>query len=422
MRRLFAIVCSAMLATVWVAGAPQQSVAPIVVEHATVINVDSGARWADHTVVISGNRISAVGPSGTIKAPAGAHIVDGRGKFVIPGIWDMHVHALFNGYNRTLSYLAANGITGVRDMASRFEDVMEVRKPHGTGVIWPRTVVSGPGLDGIPPNLPGVPAGVLLVIPTPEAGREIVDRLAAARVDLVKVRNALSRETYYAIAEEAKRWHLPFEGHLPPDVNIVEASDAGQRTIEHLVGLQAACAANATALRPDPANTQPIEINRAKCEETVWHLARNGTWFTPTIGGPGQGDNRTRQFNLKITLIAAQAGVRMLAGTDWPGGNFANANRSVHLEMQGLVEAGLTPQEALRTATLNPAILLNMTDQLGSIEQGRLADLVLLEGDPLVDIANTRKIAAVVVNGQLIDPALRKKLLDDEEAARRAAR
>ena len=181
-------------------------------------------------------------------------------------------------------------------------------------------------------------------------------------------------------------------------------------------------AAASAALRPDPANTQPIEINRARCEETVRHLVRNRTWFTPTIGGPGQGDNRVRQLNLKIILMAAQAGIRMLAGTDWPGGNFANANRSVHLEMQGLVEAGLTPQEALRTATVNPAILLNLTDQLGSVEQGKLADLVLLDGDPLVDITNTTKIAAVVVNGQLIDAALRKKLLDAEEAARRASR
>jgi hypothetical protein len=181
----------------------------------------------------------------------------------------------------------------------------------------------------------------------------------------------------------------------------------------------AQCAADPAALRPDPNNTRPIEINRARCEDTVRHLVRNKTWFTPTIGGPGQGDARIRQLNFKITQIAAQAGVRMLAGTDWPGGNFANANRSVHLEMQGLVEAGLTPQEALRTATVNPAILLNMTDQLGSVEQGKLADLVLLDGDPLVDIKNTTRISAVVANGRLIDAALSKKLVD-EEMARRA--
>jgi imidazolonepropionase-like amidohydrolase len=334
----------------------------------------------------------------------------------------MHVHALFNGFNRTMPFLAASGVTGIRDMASRFQDVADVRRPRDAGVIWPRIVLTGPGLDGIPPNLPGVPEGVLLVITTPEQGRQIVDKLAAAHVDMVKVRNALSKETYYAIAEEAKRWGLPFSGHLPPDVNILEASDLGQNPVEHMNGLQALCAANPAVLRPDPNNTQPIEMNRAKCEETVRHLVRNGTWLTPTIGGPGQGDARIRQYNLRIAQLALQAGVQMLAGTDWPGGNFSNVNRSVHLEMQGLVEAGLTPQEALKTATVNPAALLKMTDQLGSIEQGKLADMVLLDGDPLVDITNTTKISAVVVNGELIDAALRKKLLDAEEAARRAPR
>ena len=401
------------------ASAQAPASAVLAIEHVTVINVETGARWQDQTVIVTGNRITSVGASTTITTPTAARVIDGRGKFLIPGIWDMHVHALFNGVDRTLPFLAATGVTGIRDMASRFDDVLDVRKRRDSGAIWPRIVVSGPGLDGVPPNLPvPPPEGVLLVITTPAAGQQIVDRLAAAKVDLVKVRNGLSRETYFAIAEEAKRWRLPFEGHLPPDVNITEASDTGQRTIEHFNGFQALCAADPATLRPDPNNTRPIEVNRAKCEETARHLVRNKTWFTPTIGGPGQGDRRIRELNFKITQIAAQAGVRMLAGTDWPGGGFANVNRSVHLEMQGLVEAGLTPQEALRTATVNPAILLNMTDQLGSVEQGKLADLVLLDGDPLVDITNTTRISAVVANGRLIDAALRKKLVDEEMARR----
>ena len=235
----------------------------------------------------------------------------------------------------------------------------------------------------MPPNfgpLP-VPPGVLLVITTPEQGRAIVNTLASAKVDAIKVRNALTTETYMAIAQEAKRWGIPFDGHLPPDVNIVQASDAGQRVVEHLQGLAALCAANPAALNqgrgqgagpaqgpaPPP---QPIEINRARCEETARHLIRNGTWLTPTIGAPVPGNNPVRQFNLQITQIAAQAGVPMLAGTDWPGILFSNGQRSVHQELAGLVEAGLTPQQALRTATVNPARLFNMNEQLGSIEQG----------------------------------------------------
>jgi imidazolonepropionase-like amidohydrolase len=122
---------------------------------------------------------------------------------------------------------------------------------------------------------------------------------------------------------------------------------------------------------------------------------------------------------LQLVSIAAQAGVQMLAGTDWPGGPFRNPDGTVHRELQGLVEAGLTPQQALVTATVNPAVLLNITDQLGSIERGKLADLLLLDGDPLVDITNTTRIDTVIANGKLIDAALRKKLLDAEAAARR---
>jgi imidazolonepropionase-like amidohydrolase len=261
------------------------------------------------------------------------------------------------------------------------------------------------------------------VVTTPQQGRDMVNRLAAAHVDLVKVRNALTTETYMAIADEAKRWGLPFDGHLPPDVNIVQASDAGQRAIEHLNGLADLCAADPAALRQGrgqgpgagqgQAPAQPIQLNRARCEETARHLVRNGTWLTPTIGGPTPAPNAVRQFNLQIVQIAAQAGVPMLAGTDWPGINFSNGQRSVHQELAGLVEAGLTPQQALRTATVNPAILFKMKDQLGSVEQGKLADLLLLDGDPLVDITNTNRIAAVVVDGKLIDAERRKKMLDD---------
>jgi Amidohydrolase family len=423
MSRIVALLCVVTFAATLVFAARQQQASSastvIAVEHATVINVATGARWPDQTVVVTGNRIASVGASGSVSIPAGARTVDGLGKFLIPGIWDMHVHALFNGINRTLPYLAAIGITGIRDMASSFEQVAEVRRQKDNGAIWPRLVVSGPGLDGVPPNFPfPVPEGVLLVITSPQQGRDIVNRLAAARVDLIKVRNGLSRETYFAIAEEAKRWRLPFDGHLPPEVNIVEASDTGQRVVEHLPGLQALCAANPAALRPGPGNTQPIELNRVKCEETVRHLVRNRTWFDPTVGGPGQGDARIRQFNLQLVSIAAQAGVQMLAGTDWPGGPFMNPDGNVHRELQGLVEAGLTPQQALVTAIVNPAILLNMTDQLGSIEQGKLADLLLLDGDPLVDITNTTRIAVVIADGKLIDAALRQKLLDAEAAAR----
>lgn len=433
MLRMCGVVCALMCAVAIRTGSAQQSApsSALVIQNVTVINVETGARWTDQTVVVTGNRISAVGQASAIRPPAAARVVDGRGKFLIPGLWDTHVHALFNGFNQAMPYLAAIGVTSVRDMASSFAQVADARTPReDPNFIAPRAaVLSGPGLDGVPPNfgpLP-VPPGVLLVVTTPEQGRAVVNRLAAAHVDLVKVRNALTTETYMAIADEAKRWGLPFDGHLPPDVNIVQASDAGQRAIEHLNGLADLCAANPAALRQGRGQgagqgpAQPIQLDRARCEETARHLVRNGTWLTPTIGGPAPAQNPVRQFNFQIVQIAAQAGVPMLAGTDWPGINFSNGQRSVHQELAGLVEAGLTPQEALRTATVNPAILFKMRDQLGSVEQGKLADLVLLDGDPLVDITNTNRIAAVVVDGKLIDAERRKKMLDDFAAVLKKA-
>jgi imidazolonepropionase-like amidohydrolase len=438
MLRLLTVVSTLVCATAVGPAAAQQAVAPppIVIENVTVINVDTGARWPDQTVVVTGNRISAVGVSASVTRPAGARVVDGRGKFLIPGVWDSHVHALFNKFDVAMPYLAAIGITSVRDMANSFEQLADARRPReDPNFIAPRlAVATGPGLDGVPPNfgpLP-VPPGVLLVITTPEQGRAIVNTLVKAKVDAIKVRNALTTETYMAIAQEAKRWGIPFDGHLPPDVTLVQASDAGQRVVEHLNGLADLCAADPSALRqgrgrgagpgqgqsPPP---QPIALNRARCEETARHLVRNRTWLTPTIGAPVPGNNPVRQFNLQITQIAAQAGVQMLAGTDWPGINFSNGQRNVHQELAGLVEAGLTPQQALRTATVNPATLFNLSDQLGSVEQGKLADLLLLDADPLVDITNTTKIAAVVVDGKLIDPARRQKMLDDFAAVLKAA-
>ena len=404
---------------------PSGSSSAFAIEHVTVINVETGARSADQTVVVSGERITEAGPAANVKTPVGARIVDGRGKFLIPGIWDMHVHAL-RSLHRVLPLAVANGITGIRDMGATLAEVPEARQARQNGLVSPRLILAGEGLDGVESSDRGLPPHP--IVRTPAEGRAIVQRLAAGKVDFIKVHNGLARDTYYAVVDEAKRHGLPFDGHLPPEVNIIEASDAGQRSIEHMNGLQALCVADPAALQrraPDaPPNTQPIAINQAKCDETIRHLARNGTWLAPTVGAPGGGDSRMRQFTLKLIQLAAKGGVRLLAGTDWPGPGFALGNYArtdsgnVMDELAGLVEAGLTPAEALRTATSNPAILLKMTDQLGSVERGKLADLLLLEADPLLNIANTKRIAAVVVNGRLIDGAQRKKLLDDEQAAR----
>ena len=396
------------------------------IEHVTVINVENGTRAADQTVVVTGNKITAVGPAAKTKAPAGARTVDGTGKFLIPGIWDMHVHAL-RLMDRGLPLAVYYGITGIRDMGSTLEQVGEARARVAKGeILSPRLYLAGPPLNGTP-NRPGFPPGQR--VQTPEEGRQIVEKLAATKVNMVKIHDGLSRETYFAIAAAAKAKGLPFEGHLPPEVDFNEASDTGQRTVEHMPPLRESCVSDKTQLgrgQPgSPAQTQPIALDQAKCEATIKHIVKNGTWWAPSIGGPGAGNKRVRDYDLKITNMAYKGGVKILAGTDWPGGgfsfgNYSGADRTILDELIGLVEAGLTPQDALKAAITNPVALFKLKDQLGAVARGKLADLDLLDGDPLADISNIKKISAVVVNGRLIDAAERKKIFDAEMAARKA--
>ncbi len=405
---------------------PPAAIDAFAIENVTIIDVESGNRSADQTVVVSGNRITAVGTD-DVAVPAGARVIDGQGQFLIPGVWDMHVHAL-RAPEQALPLAVASGLTGVRDMGSTLAQVPETREAIANGLVAPRLIIAGEGLEGVPGGFPGLPPNTVLA--TPEEGREMVRKLAALDVDFLKAHTRLNEDTFYAILDEAETFGIPVDGHLQPGLDIIEASDAGQRTIEHLNGLQMACARDPAALDSESPDTAPIEIDPARCEETIQHLVDNGTWLTPTLGGPGAtggaggGDLRMRQFNLAITRLASEGGLRLLAGTDWPGpgysvGNYSGVNnRSLMDELAGLVEAGLTPQEALRTATINPAILIGMEDELGSVETGKLADLLLLEADPLVDIANMRRIAAVIVDGRFIDAAERQRMLDAELAGR----
>jgi imidazolonepropionase-like amidohydrolase len=405
----------------------QPALGSFAIEHVTVINVAAGTRSPDQTVVVTGNRIAAVGSSVSFKTPAGARTVDGRGKFLVPGFWDMHVHAFYSIPARTLPYFAARGMTGVREMGGSIVELSDARQLIDNGLVAPRFVSPGPLLIGAPLR-PDFSPGTGIVVSTPEEGRQVVDRLLAQRVDFIKMQGQLPRQIAIAIADEAKLWHVPFVGHLPLDMDIVEASGLGFRSIEHLAALAPVCAEDPGALRPagpnTPAPSTPIAINRAKCEAALQHVAKNGTWFCPMISQVA-GVTRTRQFNMAILQMAIKAGVKILAGTDAPGvlfwkGDYSIADRVVQDELALLVEAGLTPVQALQTATVNPAVFLNMADQLGAVDAGKLADLVLLNADPLVDVANTRKVDAVVLGGRLIDSVQRQKLIDDELATQRA--
>ena len=223
-----------VLALLTLSAAAQQTLS---ITHVTVIDTVTGKTQANTTVMIQGNRITGIGSSTSIIPKAG-QIVDARGEYLIPGLWDMHTHVYFDstaadGTDLVLPLLLANGITGVRDMGSKLDEVLEARDQIAAHrLLGPRMVVSGPMLDG-----PKSTYKAVIPIATPADGRKAVDMLKSRGVDFIKVQSGVPREAYFAIAEESKKVGIPFEGHVPDAVRASEAVAAGQVTFEHLIGI-----------------------------------------------------------------------------------------------------------------------------------------------------------------------------------------
>ena len=350
----------------------------------------------------------------------------------------MHVHAVVPGGRALLPLYVANGVTGVRDMASEWDTVRAWRREIARGaLVGPRIVSSGPYLEGGDVPVPH------LLVRAPADAAPAVDSLVRLGVDFVKVHGQLSRETYFAIARAARARGVPFAGHVPRAVGAADASDSGQRSLEHLLTVPNACTpAERTALAP----RFPVQGALGGCaaegrEPLVARLARNGTWVVPTLvaaveiaewpnralpgdsvarylpdtlrrfvaaffpmppGVPAGADSVGRAlFRKRVETVGAlhRAGVRVMAGTDAPLRN-SPPGFGLHEELLHLVRAGLTPHEALRAATLEPARYFGALDSLGTVEVGKVADLVLLDADPLADVRNAARTAVVVAGGR----------------------
>jgi imidazolonepropionase-like amidohydrolase len=308
-------------------------------------------------------------------------------------------------------------------------------------LIGPRIVAAGAILDGPEP----VDPTVSIAVGDTGAARRAVDSVANAGADFVKVYTLLPREAYFAVLREAARRHLSVAGHVPAAVTVLEAADSGQRSIEHLrdeieplciQAADAACARLLDTLRARGTALVPtLVVLRVKAIlddsslvldprlATVPSLVRSA-WDGIRSGKLGRPpdywrEKRARFFGeLALTGAAFLAGVPLLAGTD-AGALYTYPGSSLHDELAQLVRAGLTPAAALRAATLGPAEFLGATDSLGTVAVGRVADLVLLDADPLTDIKNTRRIAAVVLRGRLFArPALDSLAAAGNPAAR----
>jgi imidazolonepropionase-like amidohydrolase len=439
----------------------------VVITNVSVVDVRSGALLADQTVILDRNRIASVGPSKSAKYPRNAPSVNGHGYFLIPGLWDMHVHLVFGDWfpgaqDITLPLFIANGVTGVRDMGSELQTVQDWRNEIEAGRLpGPKIFTSGPMLDGPKPRFPSS-----IAVTTPEDGRRAVDQLKLRGADFIKLQSLIPREAVFAIADEAKKQEIVFAGHVPDSVRASEMSEAGMKSFEHLIGVFEGSSPNEdeflrggkTAGRflatYDPARAAALAALLAKnqtwqCPTLVWERGgnlidvtdfakdgrakyvpaswKNKTWkrFTEEIlQGYGADDISVRkkfiERELEVVQLLHKAGVPFLAGTDTPPGVYVFPGFSLHEELQRFVAAGFTPLEALQTATLNAARFEGMEEQLGTIEKGKLADLVLLSANPLEDISNTQKIAAVIVNGHYYSGKdLEKMLAGVEGAARR---
>ena len=422
---------------------------PIAITHVSVIDGSSPSPRGDQTVVVRGGRIAAVGPSAGVHVPAGARVVDGRGRYLIPGLWDMHVHTSIVGGRHLLGLYVGNGVTGVRDMAGDWDTLTAWRREIARGtLVGPRIVASGPYIEGGDVPIPH------LLARTPEEGRAAVDSLVGLGVDFIKVHGQLTPPTYYAVARRARERRMPFAGHVSPAVGSANASDSGQKSIEHLLAIPAPCTpAESVALRPRfPVQSALGRCTSADLAPLYARFVRNGTWVTPTFTAQVEvanwparavpGDTLAHYLSAAVREFVARifpmpdsippgadsvgramlekrmrqvadmrrAGVRVLAGTDAPLRN-SPPGFGLHEELRLLVRGGMSPFDALRSATSEPADYLGMLDSAGTIASGKLADLVLLDADPLRDIRNTRLIRAVVAGGRLYDATARQRLL-----------
>jgi len=459
---------------------------PLAFTHLTVIDATGSPAQPDTTVVVTGDRISALGKFGAVAIPANAQVVESRGKFMIPGLQEMHTHVFIRARKSfplyTLYLFLAHGVTGVRDFGSTgvkddfgdypFRQDVEWRQAIAAGnILGPRinmslTVVNGPRVDGYPRSW--------LTVANAGEAREMVRFLKDQGADFIKEYDELSRDSYFALLDEAKTQRIPVAGHVPTSVSAAEASDAGQRSLEHNYGIPSGCSSREAEImkketdlwgpgRPSMRGILPVDdikgmiasYDEAKCKALFAKFVRNNTfvdpsmlrargggvpatdprvvkWFSPALREYTYPASRTPappnpatvearrlayEYHSRLVKEMQRSGVKMLVGTD---DSFFGS--SLHEELVEFVKAGVTPMEALQIATKNAAEYYGKLEVSGTVEKGKTADLVVLDASPLESIENTRKISAVVVNGRLLDRKELDRLLTQVESANQVLR
>jgi imidazolonepropionase-like amidohydrolase len=423
----------------------------IAIERVAVVDVARGEIGNPQTVLIVNGRIAAIGEPGAIDIPPEALRVEGGGRYLMPGLVDMHVHLFNNATHRppnewAFPLFAVNGVTGVREMRT---------EPSAMAVVngWRAKVARG---DLIAPRV--LAAGVAVGAGSVETTRRQVGDARAAGADFLKIFSEVRESQWRAVLEEARALPMPVCGHIPAVVSLLASATAGQRSNEHLTQVYEACSAKEkqfigarkgldskeiVKLRDTQEREVLESFDQPVCDRTAAALAKTDQVQVPTLvlpyfearGSPAnfRDDPRWRylrpdeqarwqrifkeyppggkslaarrwEVSRQIVKTLHAAGVRILAGTDAPM-PLVYPGFALHKELELLVEAGLSPADALRSATIWPAEFLGLSDSSGSIALGKRADLLLLDDNPLTHISHTQRIRAVILDGRLLQRA-----------------
>ena len=443
---------------------------------ATVIDVQRGKLTKHQEVIVFEGKILAVQPVSKKRLHVGAEIINAKGKYIVPGFWDMHAHVLLDSnYKWQFPLLLANGIIGIREMAGRdMRLAHSLKKEMQKGTLhYFHFTASGHIIDGKKVFWPGQ-----LSAPDTATALRLVDSLIGEKVDFIKVYSYLEPAVFEAIAHRCKEKGIQFAGHVPHKVWVTKAAHAGMETMEHLYGfLIEACAYPDSAMKFrrmasdnfEGGMSSKLRTEKARAGETFMLnnfsearmrtiakvLKQSNTFIVPTMvinrgwyfsndtaftndnrlkylsegtrtywkaavktdletHSPEDWQNLRKRYEIekRIIKILADAKVNIMAGTDFDA-PYAFPGFSLHDELALYVEFGMKPLDALRTATINPVTYLKMTDSLGTIGKGKRADFVLLNGNPLKDITNTKNIFAVMSNGKLYSSGELNKLKQD---------
>ena len=414
-------------------GIPGSHASTLAIVGATLIDGTGAAPVPDSVVVIENGRISAAGPRANVMIPHDAKVIDAQGKTILPGLWDMHAH--FEQVEWGPIYLAA-GVTTVRDCGNEFEFITSVRDAIAEGRgLGPRLLLAG-FVDGTSPMAIGTARA-----DTPEQARQWTDRYHEAGFQQMKIYSSVKLEEIKAVAVEAHRLGMTVTGHIPNGINAYQAIEAGQDQINHIQYItdimHAALPENAS--RADRRKAiMNLDLNSPEAQKAIAFLKEHHTVVDPTIAlfelfgattarppasfepginkipaelsqqlsdvGPPNENTEIgdRMFKKDVETVGAlhRAGIPIVAGTDQ-----AVPGHSLHREIELYVQAGFTPMEAIQAATIVPARAMGLEKELGTVEKGKRADLILITGNPLEDIHNTRNVEYVITNGAMYHTA-----------------